>query len=153
VAEDDGERHQFGCLVAREPVHHALVAGALFMIGLFRHSLGNVGRLAVDGDQDAGVLVVDAEFRIRITDLLQGCPDDPLDVRVSLRRHLSGDDDGAGGRQAFDGDAAVGILGDKIIEDRIADLIADLIRMPLGNGLARDKGNMGHRFSSRLEGK
>jgi hypothetical protein len=41
----------------------------------------------------------------------------------------------AGGHEGLDGDPTAGVLGEQGIEDGVADLVADLVRVPLGDGL------------------
>ena len=60
------------------------------------HALGDVGRLAVDRDDDAARLEVEAVLRPRVADLGDPVADDGADVDVRVGRDLAGDDDEAG---------------------------------------------------------
>ena len=44
-----------------------------------------------------------------------------------------------GGGQGLHGDPGLGVLGQQGVEDRIADLVADLVRMALGHRLGREE--------------
>ena len=50
----------------------------------------------------------------------------------------------AGRDQRLDRDPRVLVLGEKGIEDRVADLVADLVRVSLGDGLGREQELSGH---------
>ena len=52
---------------------------------------------------------------------------------------LAGDDDEPGGQQRLDRDPAVRVLGEHRVEDRVADLVGDLVRVTLGHGLGGEK--------------
>jgi hypothetical protein len=158
VREHDRQRHQLGRLVAGEPVHHPLVAGALGLL-LFlplsrdaAHPARDVGGLSVDRDQHAGVLVVDAELGVRVADALEHAPGDRLDVGEAARGHLAGDDHRARRRQALHGDARIGVGLEQRVQDRVADLVADLVRVSLGDGFTGDERlpAPGHRRNLRV---
>ena len=97
----------------------------LVVADVAHHAAGDLGqRLAVDD----GVLAV------------------LLHVRVG-RAAFAGDDDLVGGGErlaaqpgvgvAVVGDAELDVVGDEGVEDRVRDLVADLVRMTFGNRLAR----------------
>ena len=69
----DGQRHQLRGLVARVAEHEALVTRALIEIEpvAFVHALGDVGRLAVDRGQHGARLVVEADLRGVVADLVE----------------------------------------------------------------------------------
>ena len=57
VGQSDGQRHQFGRVIAGVAEHQSLIAGAdIFALGrIFVHALGDVGALAVDASSTAQV--------------------------------------------------------------------------------------------------
>ncbi len=63
----------------------------------------------------------------------------PGDVDVRRRGDLARDDDQTGGDQGLDRDAALRVLGQQGIEDGVADLVSDLVRVTLGHRLGREK--------------
>ena len=134
VGQADGQGHQFGGLVAGKPEHHALVAGAAHLIvGTQR----NVGALLVNvGDHGAGV-GVKAILGAGIADVPDHIAGHAGNVHIALGGDLTHDVHQTGGAGSLAGHAGVGVLGQNGIQHGIADLVADLIGMPLGDGLGR----------------
>ena len=64
---------------------------------------------------------------------------DLRDLDVGLGRDLAGDVDEAGGHHRLDGDAAARVLREHRVEDRVGDLVTDLVRVSLGDGLGREQ--------------
>ncbi len=130
VGQRDRRRHQLGRLVGRVAEHHSLVACAA---GVDAH--GDVAGLLVDRrDHRAGVRI-EAVQCIVIADRRDRSAHQALEVDVSLRCDLAGDDHQAGAGQRLAGHAAVGVLREAGIENRIGDLIGNLVGMPLGHRL------------------
>ena len=116
VREHDRHRHELFGLVRRVPEHHPLVAGAdeverigVPVLRLVRlvDALRDVGRLAVDRDDDPAGLEVEAVLRARVADLRDAIAHHRADVDVDVRRDLAGDDDQPGRDQRLARDAAV----------------------------------------------
>ncbi len=105
VGEGDGGRHQFGSLVGCVAKHHALVAGAA---GIY--ALGDVTGLLVDGGNDRAGIGVKPVDRIVVADGGHNAAYQSLEIDVGLGGDFAGDDNQAGSRQGFCGDAAVGVL-------------------------------------------
>ena len=78
-------------------------------------------------------------FAAGVADLGDRLADEPRDVHVGLGRDLAGDDDEAGRDQRLAGDAAVRVVGEDGVEDRVRDLVGDLVRVPLGDRLGREE--------------
>ena len=145
----DRQRHQLGRVVAGVAEHQALVAGALLVeqvadlagAVLVRgvDALGDVGRLRADGDRDTAGAAVEALLRPVVADLEDGLAHDPRDLDVGRRRHLAGDVHEPGRDHRLDGDARLRVVGEEGVEDRVADLVADLVRVSLGDGLGREQ--------------
>ena len=168
VREIDRGRHERALLVdlalgAGEAEHHALVAGAflllaLLLLGIDAH--GDVGRLAVQQHLDIGA--VKGEAVLVVADVAHHVARDlrdhlAIDHRVvavfreqrRLAAALAGDDDLVGGaerlaaepriHQAVVGDAELDVVLDEGIEDRIRNLVADLVGVTFGNGLAGEE--------------
>ncbi len=104
VGENDGERHILLRLVGGIAEHDSLVTGTVGLEVTMVETLGNVGRLLLDGDEDVAGLVVEALFRRVVADLLDGVTDDLLEVEVGLGGDLTENHDHArlGGRLAAD---------------------------------------------------
>ncbi len=162
VSEVDRHRHQLGCLVAGITEHHALVTSAdeiervgFAALGLERlvdtHS--DVRALLMDRGDDAACLVVEAEFRAGVADLLHGLADDSGNVHVRMRPDLAGHDDQTGGGERLASDADVlgagnralvghisligelGLAGDDRVEDGVRDSVAHLVRVAFSDRL------------------
>ena len=127
--------------------HHPLVAraerstGRVAVLRLERlvDALGDVGRLLVDRDDDAAGLEVEAVLRARVADLGDRLAHDRADVDVGVRRDLAGDDDEPGRDERLAGDPSVRVVGEDGVEDRVRDLVGDLVRMALGDRLGREQ--------------
>jgi hypothetical protein len=144
MGEGDGQWHELWGLVAGEAEHHALVAGALRVEDVFvvdvralLHGMGDaladVWRLLVDGHQHAAGFVVEAVLGVCVADVLDGLPDCGGHVDVRLRGDLAGDDDGAGGQKGLTGDASVRVVLEDGVQNRIRDLVGQLVRVTLGD--------------------
>ena len=148
VGQVDRQRHQLGGVVAGVAEHQALVAGALLvervdatgavLVGRV-DALGDVGGLRADRDLDAAGRAVEALGGGVVADAEHGVAHDLGDLDVGLGGHLAGDVHEAGRDHRLDGDPAARVLGEHGVEDRVGDLVADLVRVPLGDGLGREQ--------------
>jgi hypothetical protein len=164
VGELDRHRHQRLGLVGRVAEHHPLVAGSglqQFVVGgragtgLVRgvDALGDVGRLLVERDEDRDVVAVVAVVAVVVADPPDRLADDLGDVEVDLARDLAGDHRHAGVDQRLAGDPALGVPRHDGVEDRVGDLVADLVGVALGDGLGREQVlALGERLDLRHEG-
>ena len=140
------QRQVFRSLVHGVPEHHALVAGAL-QFGLvavvaFVQALGLLGvdatvyifALAVDGAEYSTTVAVEAvcaagiayaadyvAYHYRYVD---------IGVGINLARHHNL----AGGYKCFQSHMAVRVAGQELIEQRVADLVGNFVRVSLRNG-------------------
>ena len=157
VRERDRQRHQLGGVVAGVAEHQALVAGALpvdrvdgagaaLVAGV--DALGDVGGLAADRDLHAAGGAVEALLRGVVADLEDPVADDLRDVDVAGGGDLAGDDHQAGGEQRLDGDPAVRVLLEQRVEDGVADLVGDLVRVTLGHRLRGEQTSSHSCYSS-----
>ena len=148
VRDEDRERHELGGLARRVAEHHPLVARAeqvdrvgVAVLRLVRlvDSLRDVGRLLVDRDDDAAGLEVEAVLRARVADLGDALAHDRTDVDVRVGRDLTRHHHEAGRDQRLARDTAVRVVGEDRVEDGVRDLVGDLVRMPLGDRLGRER--------------
>ena len=65
--------------------------------------------------------------------------DQRLEIHVSLGGDFAGDDDQAGGGQGFAGHAAERVFGQAGIENRVRNLVGDLVGMAFGYGFRGKK--------------
>jgi hypothetical protein len=143
VGEPHGHWHELRRLVGGETEHDALVTGALAAelitvgaLALFEcgvDPLGDIGRLGTDRDCDAAVAAVEAHLGGGVADAGDDIADDARDVHVPIRRDLAGDVDEPRRDEGLDRDPARRVLREQGVEDRVRDLVTDLVRMPLGH--------------------
>ena len=127
MRQRDRRRHQLRRLVRRIPEHHSLVACATRI-----HTHGDIARLLVDRrDHRAGIRVESIQS-IVIPDRRDRSAYQALEVHIGLRRNLAGDHYQSGAGQRLARHTAVGILRQAGIENRIGNLVGNLIRMPFG---------------------
>ena len=151
VGQHDGQGHQFGRLVAGKADHHALVAGAGGLDLVLAH-LATLGlQRLVDAQGDVGALLLDARpsrrRSRRQSHTWLGCSRCPgsssrtsvVDIDVGFGGDLAGHQNQAGGDDALAGHAGVGVLGKDGVQHGVRDLVADLVRMPLGDRFRGEK--------------
>src|SRR5665647_1364020 len=68
------------------------------------------------------------------------------DLHVRLGGHLARDVHEAGGDQGLNRNAGVRVLGEHRVQNAVGDLVTDLVRVPLGDGLGREQavGGLSH---------
>ena len=74
-----------------------------------------------------------------VADAEDGLADDARDVGVRLGGHLAGDVHLAGGDQRLHGDAAAGVLRQQGVENAVADLVSDLVRVAFRDRLGGEQ--------------
>ncbi|KAI3487290.1 hypothetical protein L1887_48875 [Cichorium endivia] len=110
VREHEGHGHHLGGLVGGVAEHDTLVTGAVLLERAVVETLGNVGRLLLDGDEHVAGLVVEALLGRVVADLLDGVTDDLLVVDLGLGRDLTEDHDHTGLGGGLTGDLGVRVL-------------------------------------------
>ena len=148
VREHDRERHELLGLGARVAEHHPLVAGAELVervVVAALHLVGpldaerDVGRLLVERDHDAAGVGVEAVLGPVVADALDRLAHEARDLDVGLRRDLAGHHHEPGRDERLAGDAPVRVVGEDGVEDRVRDLVGDLVRVALGHRLGREE--------------
>ena len=129
-------RHQFRRFVTGVTKHQALVAGTL--LGehalAFCDPLGDIRRLAINRGQNGTGLIVETHRRVIIADLLDGLADDIRHIDIRTGGDFTGNHCHAGRDESFTSHPGYGVLGDYSIEDRVGNLVRNLVRVALGNG-------------------
>ena len=135
VCVPDWGRHQIRRFVTCVTKHQTLVARALIEIVLGRaiHALRDVGRLFVVGDQHCAAFVVDAVVGVVVANPLDGVTRDLDVVHVCRGGDFTSQHDQTGVTQRFSCHTRVGVLGENRIQNRIGDLVGDLVWMSFGN--------------------
>ena len=101
MGQPDRQRHEVGRLVAGVAEHHALVARALRVEGVFAPRAGaelkggvdalcDVGRLAVEGHEHPAGLAVESKGVVVVADVADHVADNRGDVDVGRGRHFTG---------------------------------------------------------------
>ena len=159
-------RHEGLRLLAGIAEHHALVTCAYRLVDVFHlavlrlerlvDTLRDVGRLLVDGVQNAAGRAIEAVLRAIVANLADDVAHDGRHVDVGLRADLTRDDNHArrghglagaahlrhvGGLARW-GDVALflklGFLLEDRVENRVGNLIADLVRVTLSHRFGRE---------------
>jgi hypothetical protein len=130
VRVQDRRGHQLGGVPAGVAEHHPLVAGAAGV-----HTLGDVRGLIMDGAEHRAGLVVDPVRGVVVADRLEHPPGRPLDVDVRPRRDLAAHEHHPRRHEAFARHARGRVAADRLVENRVRDLVADLVGMPLAHAL------------------
>ena len=89
----------------------------------------------MDTDHDLRLVGAEADVRVVVADFADRVERDLLPVDLRLGGDFTGDDDEVRGGQRLAGDAAVRVLHETGVENRIGNLVTDLVRMSFGNGL------------------
>jgi hypothetical protein len=92
VGKRDRQRHEFGCLIAGEPDHHALVAGADTIVSVdlltganldrVRHSAQDLRALVLDCDHHSAGVGVETVLGMGVPDFFDGGPNNGRNVDV-----------------------------------------------------------------------
>ena len=136
VGEHQGEGEELRGLVGSIAEHDALVTGAEALKRLVVvQSLGNVGGLLLNGDEQVAGLVVEALGGVIVADALDGFTDDLLVVEVGPRGNLTEDHDHASLGGSLAGNLGERVLGQAGIEDGIGNLVGNLVGVALADGL------------------
>jgi hypothetical protein len=134
MRELHGEWHELGRFVGRVTEHDALITGTARI-----DSHGDVARLFADELSDANAVGVECFGRVDVADFADRSARDRLVVDVCARRDLAGQDNLPALTQHFTGDAAVRITGEMRVENRVGDVIANLVGMSLADRFRRER--------------
>ena len=92
----------------------------------------------VDRRDDGAGLVVETELGPRVPDVLDRVANDGREIHVGLRRDLPGDEGEPGRDERLAGHPSHGVVPQNGVEDRVGDLVGDLVRVTLGDGLGSE---------------
>lgn len=136
VGEEEGEGEELRGLVGGVAEHDTLVTSTELLEGLLVvETLGDIGRLLLNGDEEVEGLVVEALGGVIVSDVLDGLADDLLVVELGLGGDLTEDHDHTGLGGSLASDLGEGVLSQAGIEDGIGNLIGDLVGVTLTDGL------------------
>ena len=147
VAVVERRRHQLGGVLAGVAEHDALVARALILVAAAVDALRDVSRLGMQ--QHLDVALVPVEAILLVADVLDGEARDvshPIPGNDVGAARLARDHDLVGRCQRLAGHAQLpgvhtgdGPLAKEQVDDLVGNAIADFVRVPLGNRLAREQ--------------
>ena len=124
VGQGNGKRHQFRGFVGCIAEHHALIAGAARI-----HAHGNVARLLVDGRNHGAGVGVEAIDRVVISDGGDHAAHQRLKIDVGASTDFSRNHHQTGCGQRFAGDPAMRVLIQTGVQNRVGDLVGNLVGM------------------------
>ena len=135
VRKNQRSGHHLARLVAGVTEHDALVAGPLLLLGSTHDALVDVGRLLVDGRENAARIAIELILALGVTDPPDDAAGYALHIDIGLGTHLAGDDHQTGGAQRLASDLGIGIVTQKLVENGVGNLIRHLIGVPFGHRL------------------
>ena len=148
VRNGDRQRHEFRSFVAGETEHHPLVAGTFFI-----HTLGDVRALGVNVAIDLDGGVSEPDFRVGVADFFHHVANNFVHSFTGQRgfcRNLTGNKGQIGRNQCFASHATCRVVRQTEVQNRVADLVGDFIRMAHGNRFAGEQITVGRgHFGSR----
>jgi hypothetical protein len=127
ISDEDSTASNRTHLVGGITEHDTLVTGTVVLQVSVVETLGDIGRLLLDGDQDVTGLVVETLFRVIVTDLLDGVSDNGLEVDSGLGGDFTENHDHTGLSGSLTSDLGVGVLSETGVQDGIGDLVTDLV--------------------------
>ena len=134
VRQHERQRHQLRRLVAGVPEHQPLVARAA---GVDPHR--DVGRLPVQRREHGARVGVEAELRAGVPHVPHGLPGDVGELDPGRRGDLPRQHDESGREQRLAGHAPRRVFRQDGVEDRVRDLVGNLVRMALGDRFGREE--------------
>lgn len=136
VSEHEGQGEQLRGLVGGITEHDTLVTSTEALEGLLVvQTLGDIGRLLLNGDEQVEGLVVETLGGVVVTNVLDSVTDDLLVVELGLGGDLTEDHDHTSLGGSLASNLGEGILSQASVEDGIRDLIGDLVGVTLTDGL------------------
>lgn len=136
VSELESEREELRGLVGGITEHDTLVTSTELLKSLLVvQTLGNIGGLLLNGDEQVEGLVVETLIRVIVTNVLDGVADNLLVVELGLGGDLTENHDHTSLGGGLASDLGKGVLSQAGIEDSIRDLISDLVGVTLTDGL------------------
>lgn len=136
VGEEESEGEELGGLVGGITEHDTLITSTEVLEAVIQvKTLSDIGGLLLDGDEEVQSLVVEALGGVIVADVLDGLADNLLVVELGLGGDLAEDHDHAGLGGSLASDLGEGVLGQAGIEDRVRNLIGDLVGVTLTDGL------------------
>lgn len=132
VGKHQGKGEELGGLVGGIAEHDTLVTSTKILEAVVKvETLGNIGRLLLDGDEEVKGLVVKALGGVIVTDVLDGVADNLLVVDLALGGDLAEDHDHASLGGGLASNLGHRVLSQARIENGVGNLIGNLVGMAL----------------------
>lgn len=136
VCQLKGQWEELRGLISGITEHDTLVTSTELLKSLLVvKTLGDIGGLLLNGNENVAGLVVEALCGVIVTDVLDGTTDDLLVVKLGLGGNLTEDHDHTGLGCGLASNLGERVIGQAGIEDGIGDLISDLVWVTLTDGL------------------
>jgi hypothetical protein len=130
VGQLKSQWEQFWGLIGSISEHYTLVTSTELLEGLLVvETLGDIGGLLLNGNQNVASLVVEALGRVVVSDVLNGTTDNFLVVEAGLGGDLTEDHNHTGLGGSLASNLGQRVLSQAGIENGIGDLIGDLVRV------------------------
>lgn len=140
VGEGKSEGEELGGLVGGITEHDTLVTSTEALESLLVvQTLGNIGRLLLNGNEQVEGLVVETLGGVIVTDVLDGVTDDLLVVNLGLGGDFTENHDHTSLGGSLASNLGEGVLSQTGVEDGIGDLIGNLIGVTLTDGLGSEE--------------
>lgn len=141
VGEHESEGEELRGLISGITEHDTLVTGTELLESLVVvETLSDIGRLLLNGDEQVAGLVIETLRRIIVTNVLDGITDNLLVVELGIGGDLAKDHDHTSLGGSLASNLGEGVLSEAGIEDGIRNLISDLVRVTLTDGLGLKDG-------------
>lgn len=135
VGQDDGQGQELLSLVSGIAEHDTLVTSSELLKSLLVvQTLGDIGRLLLNGNKHVTGLVVETLLGVIVTNVLDGVSHNLLVVKGSLGGDLTKDHDHTGLCGGLTGNLGERVLLEAGIKNGIRDLVTDLIGVSLTDG-------------------
>ena len=129
VGQIQRQRHVIGRFVRRVTEHHALVPRTLVLGRTADDAAVDIGGLLVNRGQHPAGIGLEHILALGVADLADDFPGDLLDVQIGVGFYLPRQHDLACGHQRLAGHLALGIECQKIVNQRVGNLVGHLVGM------------------------
>lgn len=133
MGDGDGKRHVAVALVGRIAEHDALIAGAHVEVVGRVDAHGDVSALLLDHDLYLAGVGPDALLGLVVAYSAQHFARNALVIDAFHAGNLAADQDELGGGEHLAGDVGPLVARQALVEDRVRDLVADLVGMAFRN--------------------
>ena len=113
--------------------HHALIACSLGLRACFLHALVDIRGLLMDGRDYPARIRIEHVFGFGVAYFANGIAGNQLGIYVAFGFDLARKYCQTGGDQGLTSHLGIGILCQEGVQERIGNLVSNLVRMPFGD--------------------